>query len=312
MQIYCPKCDTGYEIDEALIQDKSRKVKCSNCGEIFEAGRLVSKSFENIAGDVEEDAFGVLAAAMKDDVRDDTSSDNDIISDNVIGDVVKENVSEVEIPTDEKISGVGTDNEETENVSGDDNLTDEEAEVNLENIFERLSEHTERLIESEKKLPVYEKIWFQVKNILGFHFKIKWSFIFIGLMVFVMLSLYNNRYDVVRSVPFMNGVYKFLGIRAKIPGEGLEFQNISWNFIADKDVTKLEIKGFINNFTRKAIEVPVIHIEILDKGTALLQSQNRELKETVIEPNTKLPLNLVVERPAPTAKYVYLTFIDKD
>ena len=35
MHIYCPKCGVGYEIDEELIEDQAKKLKCSNCGEIF-------------------------------------------------------------------------------------------------------------------------------------------------------------------------------------------------------------------------------------------------------------------------------------
>ena len=81
------------------------------------------------------------------------------------------------------------------------------------------------------KLPFYEKLWLQIRNVLGFHFKIKWKYIFIGLGVFVLLSLFNNRYQVVREVPFLNGVYKAFGVKAKIAGEGLEFQNINWNLV---------------------------------------------------------------------------------
>jgi hypothetical protein len=188
----------------------------------------------------------------------------------------------------------------------------EDEPVDLEKIFERLSEHTEHLIERERKLPFYERVWLGIKNILGFHFKIKWIYIFIALLVFALLSAFNNRYQIVRKLPFLNSVYKAVGVTAKIPGEGLEFQNISWDFVQDDDgVAKLEIKGFIYNPTDKAIAIPTVHMEILDKDTALLQSQTRDIDEEV-EANSKVPLDLIVLHPAPTSKYVYLTFIDKD
>ena len=132
-----------------------------------------------------------------------------------------------------------------------------------------------------------------------------------AVCVFVSLSLYNNRYDVVRKVPFMNGIYKVLGIKAKIAGEGLEFQNITWDYVIDEGVKKLEVKGFINNVTTDTIDIPIVHVEILDKETSLLQSFNRELKDSKISSTGRIPLQVVVENPAPTAKYVYLTFIDK-
>jgi hypothetical protein len=50
----------------------------------------------------------------------------------------------------------------------------------------------------------------------------------------------------------------------------------------------------------------------LDKDTQLLQSHNRKLKEKEIEAKAKLAINLVLGNPAPTSKYVYLTFVDRD
>jgi hypothetical protein len=188
----------------------------------------------------------------------------------------------------------------------------EDEPVDLEKIFERLSEHTEHLIERERKLPFYERAWLGIKNVLGFHFKIKWIYIVIALLVFALLSAFNNRYQIVRKLPFLNAAYKAIGVTAKIPGEGLEFQNIGWDFVQDDDgIAKLEIKGFIYNPTDKAIAIPTVHMEILDKDTALLQSQTRDINE-VVEANSKVPLDLIVLHPAPTSKYVYLTFIDKD
>ncbi len=254
MQIFCPECDAGYEIDEALLEDKTRRLKCSNCGKIFNVDEAVYH-----AADKQDEISGHIEQSVSED----------------------------------------------EAIEVEDN-------ADLEKIFERLSDHTKLLIKQENSLPFYEKTWLQVKNILGFHFKIKWLYIFLAVVVFSSLSLYNNRYQVVRKIPIANSVYKFFGIKAKIPGEGLEFQNISWEFLKEEDGNKLEIKGFVFNQTPREVDLPVVHIEILDKEMALLQSQNREIEEDTIDANAKVPLKLILENPAPTAKYVYLTFIDKD
>ena len=259
MQIFCPECDAGYEIDEELLEDKTRRLKCSNCGKIFSADEAVQHMAET------------------------PRVQNDEVSTEV-----PQVVSEAE-----------------EQPNAEDN-------ADLEKIFERLSDHTKLLIKQENSLPFYEKTWLQIKNVLGFHFKIKWLYIFLAVAVFSALSLYNNRYQVVRKIPIANSVYKFFGIKAKIPGEGLEFQNISWEFLKEEDGNKLEIKSFVFNQTPRKVDFPVVHIEILDKDMSLLQSQNREIEEDAIDANAKVPLKLVLENPAPTAKYVYLTFIDKD
>ena len=257
MLIYCPKCFTGYQIDEELISDKSRKVKCSSCGEVFDAGNLVAKAVDNsVNADVadtmeditEEDAFEALAAMMREADLDDSSVlpvDKGLDEEKVVDDVVdpkdevqqdlpndsvvnhevvaaeesftideyndidqinelehaqeqslpKEDeileinsVAEIEekifisddIEKDTKLEEAPIAEEKTEEVvsvvvedkkNTDDNNNDE---INIDNIYERLSEHTSHLIERENKLPVYEKAWLKIKETLGFHVKIKW------------------------------------------------------------------------------------------------------------------------------------------
>lgn len=324
MQIYCPKCNACYEIDEHLIADKSRRVKCSACGEVFTAESLKTAAPESATPEAEEDIFAAIGAAMAeaDSIRagePEKDENEPPVGEESIA-ATKQDEPEIAVSRDlgdgriEPSFSDDSASEGTEENLVEESADDEEADntADLEKIFERLSEHTEHLIADEKKLPVHEKVWLQIKNTLGFHFKVNWSYLVAGLAVFVLLSLYNNRYQIVRELPFLNGIYKTFGIKAKIPGEGLEFQNVSWDFVKDDDGSRLIVKGFVYNLTDRGIGLPVVHIEILDKQTALLQSQNRELKETEIDANAKIPLNLILPNPAPTAKYVYLTFIDKD
>ena len=315
MRIYCPKCHTGYEIDEQQIADKSRRVECSNCGEIFTADELLfavdkpETESENSA----REAFDLLHEVMTENMPDGSTgeypAETEDLSATFRAEAVSEETAAEELPEETTPKDAA---EVSDNAAGEEEAAEDE-DVDLEKIFERLSEHTAHLLDEEKHLPFYEKFWLQVKNILGFHFKIKWHYIAAFAAVFVLISLFNNRYQVVRSAPFLNAVYKVFGIEAKIPGEGLEFQNINWEYFDnDEEGRRLQIKGFIYNKTDKSIEVPVVHIEILDKDTVLLQSQNREIEQSTAEPQTRIPLDLEIKNPAPTAKYVYLTFINKD
>lgn len=315
MRIYCPKCHTGYEIDEQQIADKSRRVECSSCGEIFTADELLF-AVDNPETEKEDsagEAFDLLHEVMTENTAEDAADGHlpetdvsaGIAEDTVSEETAAEELPEDTTPEDAEASAV------SDNTSGEEEAAEDE-DVDLEKIFERLSEHTAHLLDEEKHLPFYEKFWLQVKNVLGFHFKIKWRYVMAFVAVFALLSLFNNRYQVVRSAPFLNAVYKVFGIEAKIPGEGLEFQNVSWELFDDEDGRRLQIKGFIYNKTDKNIEIPIVHIEILDKDTVLLQSQNREIEQSTAEPQTRIPLDLEVKNPAPTAKYVYLTFINKD
>ena len=57
MKVFCPRCNTGYEIDDELLKLKSRRMRCGVCGEIFTVDKIVEE-------DVSENAFGMLQEAM--------------------------------------------------------------------------------------------------------------------------------------------------------------------------------------------------------------------------------------------------------
>lgn len=313
MQVFCPRCDTGYEIADELIKQRSRRVKCSSCGEVFTVDKI---SEEN----TEENAFDMLQAAMGNEQvaqNQTVSSEENITKTEVKKDAYQsepvekaEQVEKTE-PVEKTETSETDDKNDSDQMSEKDEQTAED-EIDIDDIFERLSERTEILINEEKKLPFYKKILLGFRNIFGLQFRINWKYVEVFLAVFVVFWLFNNRYDVVRKFPFMNGIYKVVGINAKIPGEGLEFQNVSWEMLADGDSKKLDIKGFIFNQTDKDIQIPTLHVEILDKETALLQSQNRVLEENKVAGGEKIPMLMSIPNPAPTLKYVYMTFIDVD
>jgi len=277
MRVFCPKCGAGYKINDELIKVKARRLKCGSCGEVFTVDKTEEPAQDDAA------AFDMVKDAM---------SDNKV-SDN----------STVDKEQDKEASAQSTDQ---------NSLDEDEVAIDIEDIFERLSERTENLINEEKKLPFYKKIWLGIKNILGLQFRINWKYTTIVLLIIGLVWMYNNRYEIVRKIPPMNTFFKTLGIKAKVIGEGLEFQNISWDLQAENDDTRLDIRGFVFNQTEKDIVLPIVHIEILDNETALLQSQNTPLKDRIVRGGEKIPLALSVSNPAPTMKYVYMTFIDVD
>ena len=268
MHIYCPKCHMGYEVDEALIPEEGRRLRCSNCSEVFKFDRSgISESVLPTASEENEEHLQ-KEPLLADKLQDENKKE-------------QEDVSSQKMP-----------------------------EVNIKDIFERLSEQSEKLFQAEQKLPWHKRFLLQIKTMLGlnrrFNLKIVGSVVAVVLLIF----MYNYRYEVVRSLPFMNGIYRVFGIRAKIPGEGLEFQNINWNYRDNNGGRLLEIKGFINNPTLKDIDIPVVHMELLDKDTVLLQSINQKPTVKILKPDGRIAIGIIIKSPSPTAKYVYLTFID--
>lgn len=286
MRIYCPKCQAGYEVDEALIPEAGRKLRCGNCKEIFYFDRT---------------GMSTSVAA------------EEAVPQPVSEEVVPEPETNAEEPT--AVVGPAAESEAAAETEPEVKISALEAatpEVDMKDIFERLSEQSEHLFQEEQKLPWHKRFLLRLKTMLGLNSKFHLKLVGWVAAVGVLMAMYIYRYEVVRTVPFMNGVYRAVGIRAKIPGEGLEFQNINWNY-SDNDGNKvLEVKGFINNPTGRDLEIPVVHVELLDKNTVLLQSINQKPTLESLKADSRVALSIVVKAPSPTAKYVYLTFIDAD
>lgn len=276
MQIYCPKCDTGYEIDESLIPDNGKKLRCSQCGEIFTARRSDLKA----APHKEERTADIKEA--------DTSDSED--------------KPETQIQEENQPEIIES--------SKEDNAAGENGELN--DIFKRLSQQTEDLFKAENEMPGYKKFFTKAKQLTGLNNRQNRYILASVIGILVLLTLYSFRFDVVREMPFMNVVYRMAGIKATIPGEGLEFQNIVWRDFEEDYVRQLEIKGFVVNPSAKDIELPVIHMEMLDKEARLLQSLNQEPMVKKLKAGSRVAISVIIKKPSPITKYVYLTFIDKD
>lgn len=282
MQIYCPKCHMGYEVNENLIPATGRRLRCGNCKEIFKFDR----------DGMSESVAQTESLPLSDNEENNLSSS-----------------AEASAPENEAEDNANTETVSTEEIKAQNETA---PTIDIKDVFERLSAQSEKLFEAEQKLPWQQRLLMQLKTMLGLNRKFNLKIITAVITVLSLVMLYNYRYEIVRSIPFMNGVYRLAGIRAKIPGEGLEFQNVNWNYIDVGNGKVLEVKGFINNPTQRNIDIPTVHVELLDKDTILLQSMNQNPSVATLKPDSRIAVGVIVKNPSPTAKYVYLTFIDVD
>lgn len=303
MLIYCPKCRQGYNVGEDLIPEEGRKLRCSKCGEVFRYDRRGEVETVKVPPATENDETDAVAeaAALSEE-------NNDLPSDN--NGTEEPAGAAVEEPED----GTGEESEKSGEGSVAENAVESESEidepVDINDIFRRLSEQTEGLFEKEKKLTLRERLWLKFKTLTGWNIHLKLKYIVAFLALIAALSLYNNRYDIVRRFPWTAPIYGLFGAEAQILGEGLEFQNIDWIYFNDEEAPRLEIKGFINNMTSRTLDLPTVHVEMLDENTNLLKSQNQQPEQASLKAKSRLPLNIVVTKPSPTTKYVFLTFVE--
>ena len=279
-QIYCPKCRTGYEIDENLIPEDGKKLRCSYCNQVFKAycDDLIDAPVRTVA--VEDDEPAVSEES---------------VSEETFG--AEESVSE-------KSFEVSTEAETTETPS----QTDSE----MDDIFKRLSQQTEDLFKAESELPPLRRFLLKCRQLIGLRSKAAFYYMSGTATLLLLLCLYSFRYEIVRGMPFMDGLYRAVGISATIPGEGLEFQNIAWDDFEEDYVRKLEVKGFIVNTTDKDIRIPLIHVEMLDKDAVLLQSLNQNPNVGLLKAGARVAIGITIRKPSPLTKYVYLTFVESD
>ena len=278
MQICCPKCKTAYEIADNLAGEL-KKVRCANCHEIF-----VPKDCEI--------SINLQAESFDDDVEITQAP------------AVEESApAAAEQPSSASETQTATEPPAQEAPTQSDDIKE---------MFARLSAKTEEVFAAEASVPAYKKIWYQIRDFFGLNRRSNYKYYIVLLLTLLLLALYNWRYAVVRHVAFMEPVYSLVGIKATIPGEGLEFQNITRREFEKDDINHMEIKGFIVNTTDHEIKIPTIHVELLNRDAEFIEEKDVTPPLNSVQPNGNVAFNIILAKPSSLTKYIYLTFIDKE
>lgn len=291
MQIYCPKCKTGYEIEADVVPEKGRRLRCAVCGKVFKCmpEDLIDGSKLRTAEFTEEeklrlDEAGHLRDEDAEGTADEPATDG-------------EKAAEDDLP--------GKSLEELEEEAREADSED------VKDIFKRLSEETEALFKAESEEKPAQKAWKGVIKNLGLKNPRNYKYYYFALLVFVLLGAYYARYEIVRAFPSMEPIYTVLGIKSRVTGEGLEFQNVTRREYEEDAVRYLEIKGFIVNKTKRTLDIPTIYAELLDKDAKLIQTQKATSVIPIITADGRVAFSFVVDRPSKLTKYIYLTFSDE-
>jgi len=275
MLLYCPKCNTGYDIEPNLIPEKGMKMRCAKCGEVWRCSRD-----DLVMPPVEEEQKP------------------------------QEKTEESETPPESPPQEDGA--AETEEPSSAENAeTKSPEDVAMSDIFARLSTQTEELFKQEKTIAAPRRMWSKGRHFLGLEHPENLKYYLLFLATAALLLLFAMRFELVRAFPAAAKVYDVFGIEARVVGEGLEFQNIIRNEYVEDYVRKLEIKGFIANTNPYEVEMPLIHVEVMDKDTNLLQSVNDQAPINSLEAGNRMAFRIVINQPSALAKYILLTFTKK-
>ena len=287
MIINCPNCNASYEVEPDIIPTNGRKLRCSSCHEVFWCNPHDS---ENPSQKLEDIAENTLTESEIDTNKNHeepyfevqpNSEDNNILSE-----------------TSEQHSSfvLAEDNDEVV-----DN-------VNMQDIFQRLSLQSDEISQREQNMNPLQKIINKVSVTIGWHKKTNRITIYTIFGLLVILGLLYFRIEITRKAPFMNIIYSSIGMDAIIPGEGLEFRNVTRREYELDDIPHMEIKGFIDNPTNREISVELLHVEVLDTDGNILQQQNDATPVNYFTPKSRVPFSVVVVKPSTFGKYIVITF----
>ena len=176
-------------------------------------------------------------------------------------------------------------------------------------IFTRLADQTQIIFGADKDgVPLKAS---DLKENLGLNKKSHRLLYLAIFLVLGLLSLFYARYEITKTMPFMGPVYKSLGIKATIPGYGLEFQNVVRNEFTDSGLNRMEIKGFVANISQHMVDVPAISVQMLDKDAKVLQTVETKVPVAALAPDGKIAFTAVVVKPSPLTAYILLTFTEE-
>ncbi len=288
MLINCPNCNASYEVNPDIIPQNGRKLRCSGCGEVFWCN---PHDEENPARKIEEIQQNQPVLDNQTEISQENTPSETNLEENVEPEI-KEEASNIK--ESEKIDDIN-----------DDGIDDD---VNMQDIFQRLSLQSDEISLREKNMNPLQRGWHKFMIAIGWHKKTNRILIYSIFGAFALLFLLYFRVEITRKVPFMNIFYSAVGLDAIIPGEGLEFRNVTRREYELDDIPQLEIRGFIDNPTNREIEADLLHVEVLDKDGGVVQQQDDALPVPYFTPKARVPFSVVVVKPSALGKYIVVTF----
>ena len=325
MLVSCPKCQAKYDIDEKLISDKGKKLRCAKCENVWTVTKNGSpESDADILAKIGGRVIDIAEDKPVEEIEEEpvvSGEDMKLVAETVVDDTKQESVEEVEkepeisepaaLETPEVQEATETPKpaeiETTEPEAP--KLPDEAGDKDdMKEIFARISSKTEDIFKEEKKLPIVKKVSNIIVRSLGLQTKLSKIVFLVFLALILAASLIVARFSIVKYFPFMEIAYGAIGMPTVVLGEGLEFQNVTRREFEEDYVSKMEIKGFIVNTTEERRVVPPIYVEMMDKDANLLESMHAEAMVEIVEAGDRVAFVFVIVKPSSIMKYVVLTF----
>lgn len=188
-------------------------------------------------------------------------------------------------------------------------MSEKEKKLNILKMFERFSQTTDEFFNPETPEPPIVPAKVRIVHLT--HYKNTVNYLLILLLFLILLILlYLMRFDVVRYVPKLEGLYQKFGIESIYDGSNLQFMNIKTEEFVDQNISKIKITGVIDNPSSYQMKVLPVRVLIYDEDGNKLLEATHSLPQARTFPNYKLPFEIIVVNPTPKQKNIHITFAD--
>lgn len=242
MILTCPNCNGQFKVDDALIGDKGRKVKCSSCAEVwFQESENMARD-ETVESAVEE---GDESTAEENDVsveEGNIAEDDEVALDEENFEIDLVDFDEPDLES-ETVAGLATGVDDKTGKDVEKNAAPETShkEVSFDNIKRAVAMHAASSQSKSKPL--------------GYG-------VAAGVFFIILTGLLGNSTAIMHTHPSMQAFYGLFGIHRSVPGKGLVFDRLN---VEDNGET-ITVDGRILNLESETINVPMIEASLMGQG----------------------------------------------
>jgi hypothetical protein len=124
----------------------------------------------------------------------------------------------------------------------------------------------------------------------------------------VLFALVAGRGTIMNTVPFTARLYSMIGMGPVVPGQGLEFRQITPSRSTDAGVPTLTVSGQIANISTSSRPVPALRVALRDANDKELQSWMVSVTDQPLPPGATVPFHTSVQNPPDNATGVIVSF----
>jgi hypothetical protein len=121
-----------------------------------------------------------------------------------------------------------------------------------------------------------------------------------------------DRGDIVRTYPWMAGIYDHVGLRPYRPGEGLSLRQVHSELEFNGGLTQLVVEGQIHNNTGRIVAIPNLLAVAMGSDGKPMQSWQIDAPAAKVPPGAAVPFKSTIRAPEGTVAEINLSFVDKD